>query len=138
MIFSVWQLCSSNCYIFLKDSFDILLIALAWCSDLMVWSVRFGGFPGLFICTIELFCKLCLQNKSAFLCGVMKTYRQREKQGSKVQESTKGPDEAKIKVTFRKYWLFCTTDINCMQTEVILDVLKKHQYYLDKYIYTWL
>lgn len=32
----------------------------------------------------------------------MKTYRQREKQGSKVQESTKGPDEAKIKVTFRR------------------------------------
>ena len=28
----------------------------------------------------------------------MKTYRQREKQGSKVQESTKGPDETKIKV----------------------------------------
>uniref|UniRef100_A0A9J7X812 Heterogeneous nuclear ribonucleoprotein R n=1 Tax=Cyprinus carpio carpio TaxID=630221 RepID=A0A9J7X812_CYPCA len=39
-----------------------------------------------------------VQNKSAFLCGVMKTYRQREKQGSKVQESTKGPDEVKIKV----------------------------------------
>uniref|UniRef100_A0AAY5KFX0 RRM domain-containing protein n=1 Tax=Esox lucius TaxID=8010 RepID=A0AAY5KFX0_ESOLU len=39
-----------------------------------------------------------VQNKSAFLCGVMKTYRQREKQGSKVQESTKGPDESKIKV----------------------------------------
>lgn len=38
------------------------------------------------------------QNKSAFLCGVMKTYRQREKQGNKVQESTKGPDESKIKV----------------------------------------
>lgn len=30
----------------------------------------------------------------------MKTYRQREKQGSKVQESTKGPDEAKIKVIY--------------------------------------
>lgn len=28
----------------------------------------------------------------------MKTYRQREKQGSKIQESTKGPDESKIKV----------------------------------------
>ena len=41
---------------------------------------------------------VCSQNKSAFLCGVMKTYRQREKQGSKIQESTKGPDEAKIKV----------------------------------------
>lgn len=39
-----------------------------------------------------------LQNKSAFLCGVMKTYRQREKQGTKVLESNKGPDEAKIKV----------------------------------------
>lgn len=38
------------------------------------------------------------QNKSAFLCGVMKTYRQREKQGTKVSDSTKGPDEAKIKV----------------------------------------
>ncbi|TNN44781.1 Heterogeneous nuclear ribonucleoprotein Q [Liparis tanakae] len=38
-----------------------------------------------------------LQNKSAFLCGVMKTYRQREKQGTKVSDSTKGPDEAKIK-----------------------------------------
>lgn len=67
----------------------------------MVWSVKFSGFPGLVIHTIELFCKLYLQNKSAFLCGVMKTYRQREKQGSKVQESTKGPDEAKIKVTLR-------------------------------------
>lgn len=67
----------------------------------MEWSVRFSGFPGLVIHTIESFCKLYLQNKSAFLCGVMKTYRQREKQGSKVQESTKGPDEAKIKVTLR-------------------------------------
>lgn len=28
----------------------------------------------------------------------MKTYRQREKQGSKVQDSNKGPDETKIKV----------------------------------------
>lgn len=43
-------------------------------------------------------CSDWLQNKSAFLCGVMKTYRQREKQGNKVQESTKGPDEVKIKV----------------------------------------
>lgn len=40
-----------------------------------------------------------IQNKSAFLCGVMKTYRQREKQGSKVLDSSKGPDEAKIKVS---------------------------------------
>lgn len=28
----------------------------------------------------------------------MKTYRQREKQGNKVTESNKGPDETKIKV----------------------------------------
>ena len=28
----------------------------------------------------------------------MKTYRQREKQGAKVSDATKGPDEAKIKV----------------------------------------
>lgn len=51
--------------------------------------------------------RLCdaFQNKSAFLCGVMKTYRQREKQGSKIQESTKGPDESKIKVK-RKIFLY--------------------------------
>ena len=29
----------------------------------------------------------------------MKTYRQREKQGTKVSDSNKGPDEAKIKVS---------------------------------------
>uniref|UniRef100_A0A7N9AWP7 RRM domain-containing protein n=1 Tax=Mastacembelus armatus TaxID=205130 RepID=A0A7N9AWP7_9TELE len=52
-----------------------------------------------------------VQNKSAFLCGVMKTYRQREKQGSKIQESTKGPDEAKIKALLERtgYTLDVTT-----------------------------
>lgn len=47
----------------------------------------------IIICSFFLF-----QNKSAFLCGVMKTYRQREKQGTKVSDTNKGPDEAKIKV----------------------------------------
>ncbi|MGH0129521.1 UNVERIFIED_CONTAM: hypothetical protein FKN15_009276 [Acipenser sinensis] len=52
-----------------------------------------------------------LCNKSAFLCGVMKTYRQREKQGNKVQESTKGPDESKIKALLDRtgYTLDVTT-----------------------------
>ncbi|XP_036432853.1 heterogeneous nuclear ribonucleoprotein R [Colossoma macropomum] len=52
-----------------------------------------------------------VQNKSAFLCGVMKTYRQREKQGSKIQESTKGPDETKIKALLERtgYTLDVTT-----------------------------
>ncbi|XP_061616307.1 heterogeneous nuclear ribonucleoprotein R-like isoform X1 [Phyllopteryx taeniolatus] len=52
-----------------------------------------------------------VQNKSAFLCGVMKTYRQREKQGNKVQESTKGPDETKIKALLEQtgYTLDVTT-----------------------------
>lgn len=54
----------------------------------MFVQIAINNFPLFFL----------FQNKSAFLCGVMKTYRQREKQGSKVQESTKGPDEAKIKV----------------------------------------
>ncbi|XP_067281572.1 heterogeneous nuclear ribonucleoprotein R-like isoform X2 [Pseudorasbora parva] len=41
----------------------------------------------------------------------MKTYRQREKQGSKVQESTKGPDETKIKALLDRtaYTLDVTT-----------------------------
>ncbi|KAG8516093.1 Heterogeneous nuclear ribonucleoprotein Q, partial [Galemys pyrenaicus] len=52
-----------------------------------------------------------LQNKSAFLCGVMKTYRQREKQGTKVADSSKGPDEAKIKALLERtgYTLDVTT-----------------------------
>ncbi|KAG7331885.1 hypothetical protein KOW79_005854 [Hemibagrus wyckioides] len=52
-----------------------------------------------------------VQNKSAFLCGVMKTYRQREKQGTKVTESGKGPDETKIKALLERtgYTLDVTT-----------------------------
>ncbi|XP_067097363.1 heterogeneous nuclear ribonucleoprotein Q isoform X4 [Osmerus mordax] len=52
-----------------------------------------------------------VQNKSAFLCGVMKTYRQREKQGTKVSDATKGPDEAKIKALLDRtsYTLDVTT-----------------------------
>ncbi|XP_025918478.1 heterogeneous nuclear ribonucleoprotein Q isoform X2 [Apteryx mantelli] len=52
-----------------------------------------------------------VQNKSAFLCGVMKTYRQREKQGTKVADSSKGPDEAKIKALLERtgYTLDVTT-----------------------------
>lgn len=107
MLFGIWWLFQSDRFVQLIVLFSwrVLLtfdlLHWHWSSDFMVWSVRFSGFPGLVIHTIELFCKLYLQNKSAFLCGVMKTYRQREKQGSKVQESTKGPDEAKIKVTLR-------------------------------------
>ncbi|CAL8314894.1 unnamed protein product [Merluccius merluccius] len=52
-----------------------------------------------------------VQNKSAFLCGVMKTYRQREKQGTKVADATKGPDEAKLKTLLERtgYTLDVTT-----------------------------
>ncbi|KAF5909606.1 sorting nexin-14 isoform X3, partial [Clarias magur] len=52
-----------------------------------------------------------VQNKSAFLCGVMKTYRQREKQGTKVSDSNKGPDETKIKALLERtgYTLDVTT-----------------------------
>uniref|UniRef100_A0AAY4ANX5 RRM domain-containing protein n=1 Tax=Denticeps clupeoides TaxID=299321 RepID=A0AAY4ANX5_9TELE len=52
-----------------------------------------------------------VQNKSAFLCGVMKTYRQREKQGTKVSDSNKGPDEVKIKALLERtgYTLDVTT-----------------------------
>lgn len=41
----------------------------------------------------------------------MKTYRQREKQGSKVQESNKGPDETKIKVN-KVVWFSYTAIMN--------------------------
>jgi nitrate/nitrite transporter NarK len=38
-----------------------------------------------------------VSNKSAYLCGMMKTYRQNKKQGSTATVA-KGPDEAKLKV----------------------------------------
>lgn len=74
-------------------------------SDLSHVQVSERGCPANAVLTFEVSCRLVfdallvawLQNKSAFLCGVMKTYRQREKQGAKVLDSTKGPDEAKIK-----------------------------------------
>lgn len=34
----------------------------------------------------------------------MKTYRQREKQGTKVSDTNKGPDEAKIKVRINLFF----------------------------------
>lgn len=39
-----------------------------------------------------------VSNKSAYLCGIMKTYRQKTKMGTPAV-TTKGPDEEKIKVS---------------------------------------
>lgn len=67
----------------------------------------------------------------------MKTYRQREKQGTKVVDSTKGPDEAKIKVRlgflFKVYyfnetsacvhsWIGCVFQTLLERTGYTLDV----------------
>lgn len=38
-----------------------------------------------------------VSNKSAYLCGIMKTYRQKTKMGTQAV-TPKGPDEEKIKV----------------------------------------
>ncbi|XP_013416723.1 heterogeneous nuclear ribonucleoprotein Q [Lingula anatina] len=49
---------------------------------------------------IKEFCTSNLEhvtNKSAYLCGVMKTYRQRMKQPGGAAQTTHGPDEAKLK-----------------------------------------
>lgn len=61
-----------------------------------------------------------VNNKSAFLCGVIKAYRQksRMKQGTGTPASaeTKGPDEAKIKVssiTFTaQFWLILLVGVH--------------------------
>lgn len=39
-----------------------------------------------------------VQNKSAFLCGQMKCYREKSKQSGGTTPLVKGPDEAKVKV----------------------------------------
>lgn len=44
----------------------------------------------------------------------MKTYRQREKQGTKVSDTSKGPDEAKIKVRI----LHFKTDIDLFRARI--------------------
>lgn len=43
-----------------------------------------------------------VSNKSAYLCGIMKTYRQKTKMGTQAVV-TKGPDEEKIKVCHTQY-----------------------------------
>lgn len=57
-----------------------------------------------------------VQNKSAFLCGVMKTYREKNRQKAQGQlsagsDASKGPDEAKIKALLDRsgYTLDITT-----------------------------
>lgn len=51
------------------------------------------------VAVLKQFCESSLEhvtNKSAFMCGIMKTYRQNKKQGS-TAATVKGPDEAKLK-----------------------------------------
>ncbi|XP_069129792.1 heterogeneous nuclear ribonucleoprotein Q-like isoform X1 [Argopecten irradians] len=51
------------------------------------------------VAVLKQFSETCLDhvaNKSAFLCGMMKTYRQNKKQGSSAA-TAKGPDEQKLK-----------------------------------------
>lgn len=62
------------------------------------------------------------QNKSAFLCGVMKTYRQREKQGTKVSDTNKGPDEAKIKVRTHSKKKFSVPSYMCYPTSLLWNL----------------
>lgn len=78
-----------------KES-DLSHVQVSVCKSYASCPVSEGCLPAYCEHLFFFFC--LMQNKSAFLCGVMKTYRQREKQGSKVQDSNKGPDEAKIKV----------------------------------------
>ena len=52
------------------------------------------------VAVLKQFCEASLEhvgNKSAFLCGMMKTYRQNKIQGS-TTTTAKGPDEDKLKV----------------------------------------
>lgn len=53
-----------------------------------------------------------VSNKSAYLCGVMKTYRQKSKLPSATSQTAKGPDEEKIKVYIYKKKCLNYTSIN--------------------------
>jgi heterogeneous nuclear ribonucleoprotein R len=53
------------------------------------------------IAVLKQFCESSLEhvgNKSAFLCGMMKTYRQNKKQGAQASPA-RGPDPAKLSVS---------------------------------------
>lgn len=56
----------------------------------------------------------------------MKTYRQREKQGTKVSDTNKGPDEAKIKVRTKLAFKndvetdICMLGTTCVKVDAVL------------------
>lgn len=67
-----------------------------------------------------------VSNKSAFLCGVMKTYRQKMKVPSNPSSSTtKGPDEEKIKVYIFFFFLKITNYIAWSKLRIYNKALKK-------------
>lgn len=62
----------------------------------------------------------------------MKTYRQREKQGTKVSDTSKGPDEAKIKVRIVQF----KTDVDLFSARLVsflyqVHNLKESQFFCD-------
>lgn len=67
-----------------------------------------------------------VSNKSAYLCGVMKTYRQKSRAGQGTGTSTapKAPDEDKIKVSSRKQSFI--TDLKCPRINVDQMLSKTH------------
>lgn len=77
-----------------------------------------------------------VSNKSAYLCGVMKTYRQKSRAGSSQGPSTpapapvKGPDEEKIKLILERtgYTLDVTTGKNA-NIPVVSGVILYHKVY---------
>ncbi len=57
-----------------------------------------------------------VSNKSAYLCGVMKTYRQKHKISGLDQSAPKkaGPEESKLKVCGVRLWVVCFISVHSL------------------------
>lgn len=84
------------------------------------------------IAVLKQFCESSLEhvgNKSAFLCGMMKTYRQNKKQGAQASPA-RGPDPNKLSVSQGQISYVSNIDKHKKRMKHFLGILEIHQWVL--------
>lgn len=84
------------------------------------------------IAVLKQFCESSLEhvgNKSAFLCGMMKTYRQNKKQGAQASPA-RGPDPNKLSVSQGQKSYVSNIDKHKKRMKHFIGILEIHQWVL--------
>lgn len=84
------------------------------------------------IAVLKQFCESSLEhvgNKSAFLCGMMKTYRQNKKQGAQASPA-RGPDPNKLSVSQGQISYVSNIDKHKKRMKHFIGILEIHQWVL--------